>query len=293
MTVRLWIWRDWRIEVPDDWEMLQFSRNPRQGSIAFADRYQFRFELHWREVAGPPDFGRMMSDYEARLKEQGMAKPGRVQRGAWQGIEGVTDGVLSTRFGRYFPVAACLVEVVFLWPESWDSDLTGEILDRIELEPVRPDGLRRWRAFGMDCLVSPRLDLDECDVQPACVELRFSDAKRHTVERFARRGMVSDWLKVPMPDWLRTWAGREARVLASRSVERGQHRVEGLVAESRAPGLAGAIFKYCRSETAAWICPRDKRLYSVALTRLARGGRDEGSQAVGRLSCCSGMELRG
>ncbi|OGV67178.1 MAG: hypothetical protein A3K19_02295 [Lentisphaerae bacterium RIFOXYB12_FULL_65_16] len=291
--MQLWIWRHWRLNLPDDWEMLQFSRNPLRGSCAFADRYQFRLEFHWRKVDGPPDFGRMMSDYEARLKEDGMAHPARVQRGAWQGIEGHEEGVLSTRFGRHFPEAACLVEVVFLWPEKRDRSLTGTVLDSIAPEPAYADGLRRWRAFGMDCLVSPAVELDECDVQPACVELRFCDPKHHTVERFARRGMVSEWLKLSMAEWLRVWVGREARVLSSRSVEHGQHRVESLVAESRAPGLAGACFRYCRSETAAWICPQDKRLYSVALTRLARGRYRGGGQAVGSLSCCSGMELRG
>jgi len=70
-----WIWRNITLTVPTDWEMLQFSRSAETGRCAFAGRYQFRLGLDWRVVPGPPDFGRMTSDYRARLREKGMELP--------------------------------------------------------------------------------------------------------------------------------------------------------------------------------------------------------------------------
>ncbi len=50
--MRLWIWRGLCMKVPDDWEMLQFETNTGKGGCAFADRYQFRFEVDWKVVQG-------------------------------------------------------------------------------------------------------------------------------------------------------------------------------------------------------------------------------------------------
>ena len=94
--------------------MLYFSKNPEQGRCGFADRYRYRFEFNWRRVPGPPDFERMMSDYDAKLKVDGeMSGIHRTRSGNWKGVEGKLRDVLNSRFGRYFEKEKCLVEIVF------------------------------------------------------------------------------------------------------------------------------------------------------------------------------------
>ena len=65
-----WIWRQISLRLPATWEMLQFSTEYPQGRCAFADRYQFRFELTWGNVKGEPDYDRMITDYTGKLERE-------------------------------------------------------------------------------------------------------------------------------------------------------------------------------------------------------------------------------
>ena len=58
--MKTWIWRNFGVGVPDDWEMLQFSKDPKSGGCLFADRYTFRLEINWRRTAGEPDLRRIL-----------------------------------------------------------------------------------------------------------------------------------------------------------------------------------------------------------------------------------------
>ena len=104
------VWRGVRLELPEDWEMLQFSSNPKQGRCAFADRYQYRLEFSWRTVSGPPDFERMLSDYRAKLKDEGMEGVAEARHGAWSGFRGETEGRFSSRFSY--------ARIIF-WTNGW------------------------------------------------------------------------------------------------------------------------------------------------------------------------------
>ena len=102
--MRLWVWRYFRLELPDDWEMLQFSRNPHAGRCAFADRYQFRLEISWQALSGPPNMDRLVSDYLSKLKLDGtMPDAVRLDRPPWVGLRGHQGGILTSRFSRHFP----------------------------------------------------------------------------------------------------------------------------------------------------------------------------------------------
>ena len=124
-----WVWRQLHVEVPEEWELLQFSRNPQTGRCAFADRYQFRFEVSWREVPGAPDFQRLLSDYRSRLEEDGLSAVRPLQGGVWQGVAGVLpDGRTTCRYGAYLAPVQCLVEAVFLWPKARHEPLETAVL---------------------------------------------------------------------------------------------------------------------------------------------------------------------
>ena len=286
--IERWIWRNFGLSVPLDWEMLQFSRNPELGRCAFADRYQFRLELDWRVVPGPPDFDRMMSDYLASLRERGMTDGARFKHRAWYGVGGELDGQATTRLGRWFPAERSVVELVFLWPRNKDAALMRQIADSVTEEPEHGGRFRRWRAFGMDLLAAKDLPLRSCTVEPANVGMTFADQKSRSVERFGRRGMVREWLKQTPEQWLRRWVDEDLRGIRTSVLDVRGHSVNLLAGELTVPGLRRRRANY---DAAAWICPADGRFYSVSCTGPAYAAEAGAMVAGGRLSCCPALEL--
>ena len=282
------VWRNLRLQVPDDWEMLQYSRSFGAGRCAFADRWEFRLELCWRQTGGAPDLGRVMSDYEAALREDGLRTPQREAAGEWRGVRGEQEGVETARWGRYFAGEKCLVEVVVRWPAGREARLEESILASVAEEAPQADGSRRWRAFGMELLAAPGLALTECSAQPACAEMVFGNRSGSAVERFSRRGMVGEWLKVPVEAWLQTWVGDAgARAVESRRLDAGEHRVQCRRGEAVGRGLVGRLLRRRFCEAAAWLCPGDGRLY--AYSRVAPA-RPAGAARV-PLRCCQRVSL--
>ena len=282
--MRLWIWRHLRVELPDNWEMLQFSRDPAAGRCGFADRYQYRLELDWRAAASRPDVTRMMGDYLAKVRLDGTmpdAAPTRV--GDWQGFTGRQDDLLTSRFARHVAQERCVVEVVFLWPQARDGDLEEAVLASVAPEPEH-GGLRRWRAFGMDLLASGGLPLRECVVQPARARMVFGEERGRREETFQRLGMVEQWLRGSAGEWLARQSPRDVVRSSAWPERQGAHDI-ALVSGTRRPGLLRRARRY---DAAAWICPNDGRLYCVTTTGLEAPAL---RLAGGRLSCCGELEL--
>ncbi len=143
MNRRLWIWRHFRFWLPEDWEMLQFTRHSAVGRCAFADRYAFRLEINWRAVAGPPDFELMLRNYVARLREEGHERLRPIRRAGWRGVASQKNDLACSRFGAYFDAESCLVEMVFLWPGIPTApELEKEILESVAESP--PDAAAGW-----------------------------------------------------------------------------------------------------------------------------------------------------
>lgn len=331
--MQLHVWRNFRIELPDEWEMLQFSRGVESGRCAWADRYQFRLELDWRKVAGPLDFERMISDYRSKLRDgEHMSDVERTREAGWLGVRGRKGPVEQVRFGRHFGEESCLVEIVLMWPESRDTRLERTILRSVRAEPERLGGFRRWRAFGMDLLASPGLGLRDCNVEPANVRMTFADERSgwrgaRKEETFRRMGMVSEWLArpdgksptrrsrygdgaagsarpdssgsartgpvSPVAEWLSRSAPGEVVARSQGLTEVRGHLVERMRGEWRAGILSALLGKRRRYEAAAWICPADGRLYFASVASALPEGPGEPGLAPGRLSCCTGLALAG
>jgi len=287
----LHIWRNLRTDLPEDWELLQFSRSSDEGRCAFADRYDFRFELSWREVPGPPDFDRMMSDYESKLKEQGVPNTKHVSIGEWQGLETRNNGSSSSRYGRYFPEESCLVEGVFPWPHGRrDRKLARRVLESINVEPSGVGDMRRWRVFGMDFLVSNGLALEECSFLPGKAEMSFSDPKGRSIERFTRLGMVDDWLRGTVVDWLKAQFDERDEVTRRETTRVNGHAIEQVHVTHTRKGANKVHIRRRKSRAAAWICPSSGRLYCVKIQGAWKKGQ-EGPAAVDRMACCPAKEL--
>jgi len=285
------IWRHFRLRLPADWEMLQFSRNPEIGKCGFADRYNFRFELNWKVVPGAPDFDRMLSDYAAKLGASNHSGVKRVAREGWRGLESSTPTMLTSRFGRFFEEESCLLEVVFLWPgKHRDGSLQRKVLRSIRYESPTGDHLRRWRTLGMDFFVPDGLALEECTALPARAEITFTDRRKRSRHQLSRLGLVDHWLKTPVTDHVKSGAAKALKNMQDLSFERNGHRITCLVGSMKSPpvpvfGPGRGVGLHC-----GWICPESGRLYHMTMRQ--PGSRAEDLlQWAERLSCCSRKRL--
>lgn len=280
-----WVWRELRLMVPEDWEMLQFGRQRKLGTCAWADRYRFRLELSWKEVGGPPDFERMLSDYQQKLRDERQAEDFRdLRHGGWRGFEVQLPEGLSRRFGRHFDTLRRLVEVVFLACDP-ESATEATVLDSIR--PVSaPAGRQRWRAFGLDLLASADLEMDVCRIQPGLAQFSFNDGRKgRRLEDFERIGLVEQWLKISLSEWL---GAKDPPDLRERREERrpaAGHEilsVTGRLPNLSFPKLGRRVNHY---DGAAWRCPTDGRLYYVGLV----GPEPSPAPWGRRLRCCEPM----
>jgi len=290
--VQRWIWRQLRVELPEDWELLQFSRSPETGRCAFADRYQYRFEISWLRVPGPPDFERVLTDYRARLEEDGLTGTRRLQTAGWHGVSGLLPDQRTTcRYGTHVPALGFMVEAVFLWPKARHEPTEMEVLHSFRAEPPSAAGQVRWQAFGLDLLAGAGDVLEACRADPGFHELRFSTARRRNWERFSRRGLLAAWMREPVAQWQRRQAPRAYRVLDDREEERCGHAVAILRCQRRHPLLADLLYGRRHVAAAAWICPRDGRLYQVLQEGYPRAGRRGQARPAPALRCCPDLEV--
>lgn len=252
-----WIWRQIGVELPAEWECLQFARDPEAGRCAFADRHRYRFELNWRRSVGEPDFGRMMKDYEGALAKEweGIRK---VKCRGWPGLTGNRGGEVVSRFGRWLAGVELLVEVVFIHPDRRDARLEAKVLQTVREVSPEATGLQCWRAFGMEMRVPRTFELGECVVEPARVGMRFDGPNGPDRWIFRRYGMVDSWLKTSVREWLVSQAGELVRNVKAKPGGGGAAQVERIEGEWRPKGL---LLRKGAYAAAAWREPEDGRLY--------------------------------
>jgi len=230
-----WVWRQIGVELPADWECLQFARDPQVGRCAFADRHRYRFELNWRNSPGEPDFGRMMKDYEGSLAKdwEGVR---RVKCRGMAGLTGRRSGEVVSRFGTYLKEIGVLVEAVFIDAKERDARLEAKILATLRAVPPEANGLQLWRAFGMEMRVPRTFMLGECVVEPARVGMRFDGPRSPDRWIFRRYGMVKTWLKTSIRDWLVSQAGELVRNVKTKPGGGGAEQRERIEGEWRPKG---------------------------------------------------------
>ena len=254
-----WIWRHIGVTLPPDWEMLQFSTEFNRGRCAFADRYQYRFELNWIVVKGEPDYTRMLSDYTSRLEsEKRLTGTEMIKKSGWHGFHGEMGGQLTSRFVHYLGGIGSLVECVFLWPEKREPDVEASVLASIRDYPRDVDGRHRWRAFGLDMHPPATAAVDGCTTQPARAVFTCTNPKSGNKWHFARYGMVKSWLKTDVEAWLTRTMQNKARNLR---FSHRRHQGADLVHAEGPFKPDGIHLKNGQLQTIAWINPEDGRLY--------------------------------
>ena len=271
-------WLGISIDVPVEWELLQFSRMAKAGNLAWADRYEFRLELTWKEAASAPDLDRIMDDYKASLVEEDQPAPQPTSWGTWQGLVDVQPGGMS-RYGHYEESVGRLLELVFLWEKERDMDLEYAVLNSVK--PVD-----HWQAFGLEVRTPQFLEMTECTVQPANVQWTFSDSKKAKHSwHFERMGMLDAWLNVPLDAWL---LGKEPVDLIDRQPQEAQiaghdlATVTGFVPALKFPQFSKRSGRFIG---AAWVCPVDNRLYYASMI-VPRDYEATPQLFGGSLRCC-------
>jgi hypothetical protein len=286
-----WAWNGIHLMLPDDWEMIQFSKDPRAGRCAFADRYQLRFELNWAAVDGPPDFARMVSDYKAKLEAEGVSELRSVQHAPWYGVFGREDKLPISRYGAFFPARSILVEIVFLWPEGQkaNNSFEGRVMDKIQVPTPNDSGMCQWRAFGIEAILPEKHELEQCNVHTAYADMLFTDPKKRSQETFLRRGMLSQWLDQPLPDWLESKLPPGYKIVSRRQSTHAGHECWQLEARIARPVLKDWLWGARRYQACVWICPEDKRLY--LLSRIAHQAKNAPHALPDiRMACCPAQQ---
>lgn len=289
-ALQSWLWNGIELSLPDDWEMLQFTRNPESGRCAFADRYQFRFELDWMRVDAPPDMERMAADYVAKLQEDGLESVSKSCHAQWLGASGKEKGVPVSRYGTFLPGGSCILEAVFIWAkgEKASPSFEGRILDSIKARPPSADGRQRWRAFGMDWTTAGQLSFDTCQISPGLAEATFNNRKQRLTQRFSRRGMLACWLKTDVRQWLEAQIPKEYKVTSVESSTENGHVLWRLEAQRSPSVLVDWLHGQRTIYACAWICPEDERLYFVA----THAHRNKKEWPFATLSCCKKQEVK-
>jgi len=286
MKSRTIIWRNIRLDIPEDWEMLQYSKNDDVGNCSFGDRYMFRLELNWKIVPAAPDHERMIGDYISKLKDEGtLSKEKKFTHGHWQGFSAFQGDLWVTRVGRYFEAAGKLLELVFFWPSNVEQKTLKPILESLRFTEAE-DGFQNWQAFGLNIKAADGLLLDSCDIQPAMAQMTFSNKKgAEHIENFERLGMVNTWLKGSLEEWLKAKEPDKLKdQVYQRKINRQHdiHFVSGKMTPMRFPRVLRKTNNYA---SAAWICPRDGRLYSACIMSPSDATSDQDLPGQ-RLCCC-------
>lgn len=261
------VWRHLRFELPDGWELLLYTTSAERGRCMFADRYEYRLELNWQTVPGRPDFERMVSDYAAALHaEPAVQAVDPMQAGEWQGLVSTSRTAVITRCGRYLPGEKTLIELVFIWPEKRETTLERRILDSFRDVPLAADGRRRWRAFGMDLRVDGALQLHACKALPGTARMVFQDPKHAwREERYERLGLVAQWLKGPVAEWLRLRLPPTVSVTSEEHCDVAGHAVEVIRGDAPVGGWRRLLRRRAPFTALAWVCPADGRLYCASV----------------------------
>ena len=213
------------------------------------------------------------------------------QRAGWRGVQGRSDEQLTCRYGNHFPELALLVEIVFIWPRERDAALEERILASARPELPDTEGLTRWHVFGMDMRVDASLALDACTAEPGRQELVFRNRRRLVEQRFCRHGMVKEWFKQSVPEWLQGRVPRAYRILGRRNDTQRGHAIARLHGERRRGNLRELLRGPREYRSAAWLCPTGRRLYTVQHVGIATPTRKQAATPAPSLGCCSGMRV--
>ena len=291
--MKTWIWNDIHLQLPDDWEMLLFSKNPASGKCTFADRYQYRLQVCWQELENEPEIDKMVTEYRLTLKEdQSIRSVTRKRLGDWLGLTYKQSGKPTARYAYYFQATKKLIEVIMPPADEADAFDHAEVLHSIAIKPPEGKEPRDWCAFGLNAKTPANLLLQQCEVLPARVRMTWASGQKKQKDLeivIQRLGMVHRWLKGEISDWLKIQLPTEAKILDSGQIHMDRHTVERMSGKLATKGMKRLRSKSRIFEANAWLCPEDNRLYSIATYGDEQQFKETPASSR-QLSCCPAMK---
>ncbi|MCH2174376.1 MAG: hypothetical protein MK193_01470 [Lentisphaeria bacterium] len=284
------IWRELAISVPSEWEILQFSKKEENGFVAFADRYQFRLELRWNQLPKKPNLEHMIQDNLARIRKKSTLTGDRlVNYKNWQGFQATINQELRTHL-VYWTDDQRLIETTFIWPDKVDKGLIKKLTNSFR---TVDEEHQHWKAFGLDINTQKDLFLDSCKIQPGSAKFLFQDKKQLQLEIYERIGLLDQWLKKPVNEWLKLQEPNGVNNQIYKETAIGNHRVfsvRGFISAMSFPKWSKKKNRYWAD---AWICPEDKRLYHVSRIFSAKEKVKDELLFGQYLRCCETASVKG
>jgi hypothetical protein len=166
------------------------------------------------------------------------------------------------------------------------------VVESVKIEGEHQQSLNRWRAFGMDMLVESDKKLHKCRVEPANVEMVFRNGNPELEERFSRLGFVSEWMRKTVGEWLEKKNPEGLGEVRTNFENIGGHHVEKISGRLPVRGFRKLFGGKIEWSAAAWICPRDGRLYSSSRKSVIPRSDAVPETNGMRLSCCESINLK-
>lgn len=183
-------WRDFRFEVPAEWEIVGYSLKPEEGRLALADGDGETLQIFWKKTDAPPDLDRRLNDLlRANLPPRASATNGRCPIEGFHGWRAGLGGdrTVPLAAARYLTGAKRMLGVIFA-PHPRRRE---EVVRAILASWAPNDGPeRRWTAFGLDLALPVAFEPEVARVFPAlqCLEFATRAGDRVILHRF---GMLS------------------------------------------------------------------------------------------------------
>ncbi len=277
------VWQGLKIFFPEEWELMQFSKNSNMGSCAFANRYNISMELNWQRTDGEVNMGKTVTDHISKFEyEKGLTNIKRTNVSGWTGFYGNISKIKVSKFLKYFKKKSYLVQIIFIWPQKRKEEIENDILKNTKEEPNCKNDLQRWKSFGMDICISDKLKLLKCVVEPANAKMFFG-VGNDFFEEYRRLGMVKYWLKGTVKQWLETKLPSKVKNVREKLTELSGHKIYSVYYSVWAKGLSKITGKKESYIASAWICPTDNRLY---FARIKKDSAVDMCVAGERLVCC-------
>lgn len=236
-------WRDFRFEVPAEWEVVGYSFKPDEGRLALADGEGETLQVFWKKTDAPPDLDRRLGDLlRANLPPDAVSKADDRRIEEVHGWRACLSGDRTIPFyaARHLSEARQILGVIFA-----PHPRRREEVARAVLASWTPNAgpERRWSALGLDLTLPAAFEPEVAISLPALQRMEFATraGDRVILHRF---GMLSAILEGTDP------AAHFARI-KGRGVQ-----VWKLSSPAAAPRLEVAELALRRRPIGWWSAPR-------------------------------------
>jgi len=265
-------WHHLCVEIPDEWEVIEYGTRQKDGSLRLSDPEGETLQVHWSTLKRAPNMRNRLQTWLAKYSPGEDARFREVEAWSLCAVKG--GPLVAVRHDAEVRVLLTLVFSAHARENVGDAAIAAILNSYSQNRGER----RVWAAFGIDVMLPGAWELDSVEALPAAQRMHFCrrDGERVSVHRYGMLPMVL------AGDTDETFF---ARLKGRRSLV----RVEG-------PWRSGLAFSYRRTQNRlmdvfrrtaiglAWLWrePALGRLY-VFVQNIR--GQHEGAEPVGEVCC--------